>query len=173
MNDLLKQLNDVVAGPETNEDAPESTTMHRLVHDSPDCDWWTESASVLNLSLDDELIVLEFLGIKLGDWGSDEAPNCPQCDKNLYIEQPDGHLVEPKVWFEQVEVDECDSCGQMGAVDDGESSETGSRSYPAVDPPEQHWICRDCVALAESAQEDRMMDAERPMSAREQYLYEK
>ena len=158
---------------ETNEDAPQSTTMNRLVHDDPDCESWTENETGLNLSNDDGLLVLELVGMKLGDWDADEAPNCPWCDKNLYIEVDGGNYIEPKIWFETVPVDECDSCGEMGAVDDGESSETGSRSYPAIDPPEQHWICRDCVGRAESAEEDRMMEAERPMSNRDYYLYEK
>ena len=158
---------------EANEDAPQSTTGHRLVHDSPDCEFWSENASGMSLMHEGELLILELVGMKLGDWGGDEAPNCPKCDKNLFIEAPDGQLVEPKVWFEQVEVDECDACSEMGAVEDGESSETGSRSYPAIDPPEQHWICRNCVALAEAHDEDRMMEAERPMTDREYYLYEK
>ena len=157
---------------DTNEVAPQSTTMHRLIHDRPDCDFWSENAAGMNLSHDGELLVLEFFGMKLGDWGSDEAPNCPQCGKNLYIEEPDGHLVEPKVWFEQVEIAECDACGHMGELDAGESyRETVHAAM--IDPPDESWICAGCVAQFESAEEDRMMDIEPGMTDQDYYLYEK
>ncbi|RLA44342.1 MAG: hypothetical protein DRR06_09900 [Gammaproteobacteria bacterium] len=141
---FLSTLNHSMDTPVSPEDAPQSTNSHRLMHDSPDCEWWTANATVLSLMHEEELLVLEMVGMRIGDWDGDEAPNCPLCGENLYIETPDGQLIQPKVWFEQVEVEECDRCGEMGATEDGEAWEVGSRSYPAVDPPEQHWVCESC-----------------------------
>jgi len=141
---------------------PQSTNSHRLVHEQPDCDFWTANATGMSLMLEDGLLVLELVKMKLGDWDGDESPNCPLCGENLYIEAPDGRLVEPKVWFEQVEVEECEACHEMGAVEDGESWEVGSRSYPAVDPPEEHWVCASCKDQAERYHEPPTDDREYP-----------
>ena len=51
---------------------------------------------------------------------------------------------------------ECDGCGEIKHDDGrGESTTVGGYGPTAIDPPEHHWVCSNCVYLAEEAQVDR------------------
>lgn len=70
------------------------------------------------------------------------------------------------------EMSECDGCGEMRWAGGGESHRDVIHAA-MIDPPDEHWVCDECVARAEAHDEDRAMDAVRPMSDRDYYLYEK
>ncbi len=79
----------------------ESTTMTRLSHEVPDCDWWKGQQFTLHHESESDLVFLTGTTSKgeYGDWDRDETPNCPECSENLYIEKPDGEFVDPWDWF--------------------------------------------------------------------------
>ncbi len=77
------------------------SNTYKLTHDQPGCVEWM-SNTPHKLEYERGLIYI-YSGTKLmGDWDTDEAPNCPWCGDNLYIETPDGELIDPWTWFTKV-----------------------------------------------------------------------
>jgi len=62
---------------------------------------------------------------------------------------------------------ECDACGELKHTEGGKDYRIGTVHAASIDPPEDIWICRDCLAQQEDAEISR---AEEKI---EQYYWEK
>ncbi len=77
-----------------------------LTHDGELCNEWVDMCEEGNVTLEAHdlgdgriSIHLSHKGDNLGDWyHRDEAPNCPECGANLYIEYG-WHDTDPWAWF--------------------------------------------------------------------------
>lgn len=65
---------------------------------------------------------------------------------------------------------ECDACGEVKHTEGGEDYRIGTVHAASIDPPEDIWVCRDCLAQQEDAEISR---AEDRADNQDLYFYEK
>lgn len=59
---------------------------------------------------------------------------------------------------DEADLAECDACGEM-KPEEGGLHHKGIVHAAMIDPPDESWICADCIYHAEEAQLDRALEA--------------